>query len=401
MLQGAVRAASAETMNYLQLHDYLKDRVSLDGDRIPLEGGMSVRNHSFHSRHAALLPDGHGVGEPAGDVLDVADSLVGENLSFTYHVFQPDDARKSKGMVLLFHGFNEKHWHKYLPWASKILELTGKTVVLFPIAFHMNRAPAAWSDPRLMHAISKQRKKEFPNVLHSSLLNAAISTRLHGNPQRFIWSGLQTFHDVRDFIELCKNGDHPLFEKNPTVDILAYSIGGFLSEVLLLSNPGGLFSDTRLFMFCGGPVFNRISPVSRFILDSEANVRLYSFVVEHLESHLRHDPKLLAHLLDDSGVAFRSMLSYKFMADFREEGFRRMSGRIAAIALAGDEVIPPYEVENTLKGRNRDIPIDVQTFDFPYPYKHEDPFPAVEGIANQVDECFNKVFHVIGRFFAQ
>lgn len=391
--------ASAEAMNYLQLHDYLKDRVSFSGERIPLEGGMSVHNHAFHSRHASFLPDGHGHGEPAGDVLDVADSLVEENRSFTYHVFQPDHVRKSTGMVLLFHGFNEKHWHKYLPWAAKILELTGKTVVLFPIAFHMNRAPLAWSDFRLMHAISKRRKKEFPDVLHSSLLNAAISSRLHRNPQRFIWSGLQTFHDVRDFVELCKNGEHPLFAKNPTVDIMAYSIGGFLSEVLLLGNPGGLFSETRLFMFCGGPVFNRISPVSKFILDSEANVRLYSFVVEHLESHLKHDPKLFSHLHDASGVAFRSMLSYKFMADFREERFRKMSDRIAAIALAGDEVIPPYEVENTLKGRNRDIPINVQTFDFPYPYKHEDPFPAVAGIADQVDGSFNTVFQTVGDFF--
>lgn len=383
-------------MNYLQLHEYLKDRVTCDAERIPLKGGMSVFNHAFESRHTSFLPDS--CGGPAGDVLDTPDSQVEENRSFTYHIFQPDHVEKSRGMVLLFHGFNEKHWHKYLPWAAKILELTGKTVVLFPIAFHMNRAPVAWSDVRLMHAISRQRKKDFPDVLDSSLLNAAISTRLHRNPQRFIWSGLQTFHDVRDFVSQCRRGDHPRFAENPTVDIMAYSIGGFLSEVLLLSNPDGLFSDSKLFMFCGGPVFNRISPVSRFILDSEANVRLYSFVVEHLESHLRHDPKLLGHLSDLSGIAFRSMLSYKFMADFREDGFRKMSGRISAIALARDEVIPPYEVENTLRGRNRDIPVAVASLDFPYPYKHEDPFPATASIAGQVDQTFNSVFQTIGNF---
>lgn len=390
-------------MKYLQLYEHLKERVSFEKERIELNGGMSVHNFTFDSHHASLLPEGQGSGEPDGDLLDVADSLVTENKSFGYHVFKPDGVEKAGGMILLFHGFNEKHWFKYLPWAARILELTGKTVVLFPMAFHMNRAPVAWSDPRLMHMVSRKRRVEFPDILHSSLLNAAISTRLHRNPQRFIWSGLQTFHDVKDFVETCKSGNHPLFEKDVSIDIMAYSIGGFLSEVLLLSNPEGLFSDTRLFMFCGGPVFNRISPVSKFILDSEANVRLYSFLVEHLESHLKHDPKLSTWLDEGSGsgAAFRSMLSYKSKADFREERFRRMSGRISAIALARDEVIPPYEVENTLKGRNRDIAIPVETFDFPYAYKHEDPFPSLAGISDEVDRQFGRVFEKIGAFFEQ
>ncbi len=389
-------------MNYLELYEHLKSRVTFDEPQIELTGGMSVHNYSFHSRHSSLLPDGQESGEIAGDILDVADTLITENITFQYHVFQPDHVKKSDGMILLFHGFNEKHWFKYLPWAAKILETTGKSVVLFPIAFHMNRAPVAWSDARLMHLVSKHRKEQFPDILNSSLLNAAISTRLHKNPERFIWSGLQTFHDVTDFVGACKRGEHPLFERDVAVDIMAYSIGGFLSEVLLLSNPDSLFSDTKLFMFCGGPVFNRISPVSKFILDSEANVRLYSFVVEHLESHLKHNPKLSACLCDgsDSGIAFRSMLSYKSMTEFREERFKKMSRRISAIALAKDEVIPPYEVENTLKGRNRDIPINVETVDFPYSYKHEDPFPAVAGISSRVDECFEEVFQKIGGFLS-
>ncbi len=389
-------------MGYHDLYERLKSLVTFEEDRIELGGGMQVRNMSFDSTHADLLPGGSESEPHDGDILDAADGEVEENRSFRYHVFLPDGAARSREMILLFHGFNEKHWHKYLPWAAKLVELTGKAVVLFPIAFHMNRAPGAWSDPRLMHQMSRRRREEFPDVLHSSLLNAAISIRLHRNPQRFIWSGLQTFHDVRDFVATCRDGGHPLFERGVSVDILAYSIGGFLSEVLLLSNPDGLFSSTRLFMFCGGPVFNRISPVSRFILDSEANVRLYSFLVEHLESHLKHDSKL-REFLDkgsESGTAFRSMLSYKSMAAYREEGFRKMSDRIAAIALTRDEVIPPYEVENTLCGRFRDIPIPVESLNFPYPYKHEDPFPATPGIADEVTACFEEVFGKAARFLA-
>jgi hypothetical protein len=390
-------------MDYLPLYEYLKSCVSFGCARVELVGERSVHNGHFQSRHTSLLPDGQEFGGAVGDVLDVADTQVAENRSFQYHVFRSHRSVKSDGMILLLHGFNEKHWHKYLPWAFKLLEITGKTVVLFPLAFHMNRAPLAWSNSRLMHAISKRRKAQFPDILNSSLLNAAISTRLHLNPQRFIWSGLQTLEDLRDFVALCKKGEHPLFEKNVTVDILAYSIGGFLSEILLLSDPDSLFLDTRLFLFCGGPVFNRISPVSKFILDSEANVRLYSFLVEHLDSHLKHDPKLLHYLNDESGsgVAFRSMLSYNKMSDFREERFKRLAGRISAIALTKDEVIPPHEVENTLKGRKRDIPIAVETLDFPYAYKHEDPFPALAGISGQVNECFNQVFRDIGSFLSR
>lgn len=387
-------------MDYIRLYEHLRNRVSFDHGRIDQDLGFNAHKFRFQSNHAELLPGGQDTSLSEGTVLDVADVMVMENRDFPYHVFQPNSCQKSGSMILLLHGFNEKNWNKYLPWAARLLEITGKTVVLFPMAFHMDRAPAAWSDARLMRAVSNRRKEEFPEIMHSSLLNAAISTRLHSNPQRFIWSGLQTFEDIRDFVMSCRKGEHPLFEKHATVDIMAYSIGGFLSEVLLLCNPDGLFSETRLFMFCGGPVFNRISPVSKFILDSEANVRLYSFLVEHLESHLKHDAKLYEYLNDssESGVAFRSMLDYKKMADFREVRFGRLAERISAIALTRDEVIPPYEVKNTLKGRNREIPIQVETMDFPYPYKHEDPFPALAGISSEVDAAFNAVFETVGAF---
>ena len=96
----------------------------------------------------------------------------------------------------MLHGFNEKYWDKYLPWAKRLMEQTGKAVVLFPIAFHMNRAPHEWCERRLMHEVSDLRKKTFPDVICSSLVNVAISTRLQAKPQRFVWSGLQTYYDV-------------------------------------------------------------------------------------------------------------------------------------------------------------------------------------------------------------
>jgi len=398
ILRGETRHRVA--LNYASLYNHLKSRVGYDDDRIATDGASTVFNLTFHSDHAGILRDESKGEIGVGDALDVEDSLVVENATFRYHVFHPVGTGRSQDMILLFHGFNEKHWHKYLPWASRLVETTGKTVVLFPIAFHMNRAPLAWSNVRLMHAVSKHRRAEFPEIVHSSLSNAAISSRLHRNPQRFIWSGLQTFHDVIQFLDSCKRGEHPLFEKDFSIDILAYSIGAFLAEILLMSNPGGYFEKTKLCMFCGGPVFNRISPVSKFILDSEANVRLYSFLIEHLESHLRHDAKLAGTLSEKSeeGVAFRAMLNYRKMSDYREGKFRSMAPRIHAIGLVADEIIPPYEIESTLQGRNRDIPIPVEKFDFPYPHKHEDPFPALNSIAPEVTRAFDGVLESISGF---
>jgi hypothetical protein len=153
-------------------------------------------------------------------------------------------------------------------------------------------------------------------------------------------------------------------------------------------------------MFCGGAVFNRLSPVSKFILDSEANVSLYSYVVEHLESHMRRD-ELLRHYLGDAhpeGVNFRSMLSYKSQTEKRESIFRSMSDRILAVTLAKDTVVPAYEVVNTLQGAKRDIPIEVDILDFLYTYKHEDPFPALSSIADSVNKQFNLTFDRICGF---
>ena len=126
----------------------------------------------------------------------IKDIFVKENQSFIYQIMKPKGIEKAKKVVFLFHGFNERDWSKYLPWAKAICDGTGSTVVLFPIAFHMQRAPKEWGDTRDMYRLSELRKEKFPNIVNPSLTNVAISMRLHAMPQRVIWSGLQTYNDV-------------------------------------------------------------------------------------------------------------------------------------------------------------------------------------------------------------
>lgn len=405
-------------MKYNELHEYLRSVVCYDKNSVSIDASTELINCDFEShnykilpgeseyschKHQVLLNDEFFYSEKLDSlnpILDVHDSEVKENNKFRYHIFKPAGGAKSKQIILMFHGFNEKHWYKYLPWAKYLVEKTGKTLVLFPIAFHMNRAPYEWSDRRMMFQVSEHRKKMFPDVINSSLSNVAISSRLQAKPQRFFWSGLQTFYDVIQLVDQIRDGNHPEIDSTCSIDIFAYSIGSLLSQILLMNNPKGYFSDTKLCMFCGGAVFNRMSPVSKFILDSEANVALYSFVIEHLDSHVRNYARLSHYLgpKHPEGGNFLSMLNYKILRVAREETFRKLASQMIAITLEKDSVMPAYEVINTLQGIARDIPVKVYNLDFPYDYKHEDPFPVIPSYEKEVTESFTRVFDIASDF---
>ncbi|MDR1657263.1 MAG: DUF6051 family protein [Deltaproteobacteria bacterium] len=398
-------------MNYLELYEYLKNNVTYEPDVLRLEQGLTLKNYEFVSKTSLTSPNTPSAfdGEPGinpalaeemvafdetPDVLTLFgtdDDDIEENRRFLYHVLGPEDP--AEGAIILLHGFNERHWDKYLPMAVRLYELTGRAVVLFPIAFHMNRSPSTWHDARTMQKVSRYRKKLFPDIICSTLSNAAISVRLHADPARFFWSGHQSYEDLVTVAGQIRAGTHPAFKTGASINFFTYSIGTLLGEIIMMTNPEGLFSESKFVTFCGGPVFNRLSPVSKFILDSEANVRLYSFLVEHLDSHRRHDQKL-DQLLGQTevGLNFRALLNYRLDLNYREDKFRSLAPRILAVALAQDEVVPPFEVINTLQGSRRNLGVKVEVIDFPYPYRHEDPFPASAKHEDSVNYWFNRLF---------
>lgn len=407
-------------MKYPELFALLREKVNFQEDLIRIDETMEIRNFSFVSKNSGILP-----GEPAHEcmehcfstqaaffqndpkllpnpALDVHDAHVGDNIEFRYHVFKPAKSGRSRNVILFFHGFNEKNWSKYLPWAYRLSELTGKAVILFPIAFHMNRAPGSWSDRRLMSEISNQRKQNFPEIIGSSLVNAAISTRLHTKPQRFIWSGLQSYYDVLQLLEEIKLDMHPAISPEARFDFFAYSIGGLLAKTLLMTNKNNYFERSRLTLFCSGSVFSRLTPVCKFIMDSETEQALYRYIVGYMEMHLKNDP-WLGHFLSPEhpeGWNFLSLLNYNKLCEHRENMLKCLHDRIYAIALKKDTVIPSYEVVNTLQGRQRDIPVRVDIEDFPYAYRHEDPFPLKEQIKDEVDKHFSTTFSKLAGFLA-
>ncbi|HDP95625.1 MAG TPA: hypothetical protein ENN40_09735 [Candidatus Aminicenantes bacterium] len=334
----------------------------------------------------------------------LADALIPENLSFAYFMVtsRPIPAKPARGVILLFHGLNEKSWQKYLPWALRLHRGTGKPVILFPLAFHMDRAPAEWIEPRSMQVLSRERAARHPAIHAHSLANAAISERLEADPRRFAWSGLQSLYDLFDLCRRIRAGLHPGILPNPRIDLFAYSIGAFLALIAIMTNPGNIYSTSRLFCFCGGCVLNRTNPTSRYIMDSEATIALYAMYVEYLETEIRTNPRL-AHFISSmhpEGMFFRSLLDLNQMAEFRDLRLHQLRSRIRALVLKRDLVIPPLEVIYTLQGRHRKIPIRIRQTDFPYPYTHENPFPLQSSHSGQVTRMMDRTMAGASRFLS-
>jgi hypothetical protein len=295
------------------------------------------------------------------------DLTVAENITFSYPVFVPEDKSVTK-VIILLHGLNERSWTKYLSWAYRLCNDTGSYVVLFPISFHINRAPASWIDPRRMLDPLKERKDRYAEVEMASYANIALSNRLTDDPMRFFRSGYQTAFDIVKLMKHIKSGEQGLIPAGSRVNLFAYSIGAFLSQILMMGNPDGLFTESKLFMFCGGSVFSYMHGTSKLIMDSQAYERIYNFYLHDFEQTIKRRNPVSDFLRSSQlGMAFRSMIDIGRFRAFRESVFTKFTDQIRSIALLKDTVIPPEGIIRTMTGRFSHRS-QVQVWDFPYPY---------------------------------
>ena len=408
-------------MYYKELYDKLKSDFHINREQVALDNGSRLVTTRFRSPFARFLPNGRDLSNPLDRIfegiyafrdrffyneidriLKIDDSRVRENHDFRYPLFTSDSREARKGAIILFHGLNEKDWSKYLPWGYELHKRTGKTVILFPIAFHMNRSVDDWSNPRMMAHVSNDRRKLFDEIAGSSLANAAISTRLQQLPQRFFWSGLMTYNDIMLLIKKIREDKIPCLDDDAKVDIFSYSIGAFLAQILMLANENDTFGASRLFIFCGGSAFNRMTPVSREILDSKANIALYSYYIEHLDIELKKDKRIAEYLNADHGAGqiFRALLNQTNMSELREERLKQSADRIKAVLLKNDTVIPPYESVNLLQGDDRSIPVEIDICSPEYPHSHIKPFHEADAHAEAADKFFDFVFSKASDLFS-
>ncbi len=336
---------------------------------------------------------------PSGDFISQHDRMISENHSFSYPVFTPADT-KSDRVILLFHGLNERSWIKYLPWAKNLASMTGSYVVLFPISFHINRSPSTWKDPRAMRDLLNNRNSESGQSDMSSFANVALSNRLTEDPMRFFKSGYQTVEDIIRLTSDISTGNHPVIPRTSKIDIFAYSIGAFMSQIIMLGNPDNIFTDSRLFIFCGGSVFSNMKGASKFIMDKLAFDKVYDFYMQEFEGKIA-GKSALSDFLHTSpvGMAFRSMIDLARFRSFREARLKKLRDQISAIGLLKDKIIPVDGIRETLTGHTGRC--RYKELDFPFSYSHENPFPVVETpLSKVVDHWFETIFREAALFLA-
>jgi hypothetical protein len=328
-----------------------------------------------------------------------ADASISENQSFCYPVFVPPGRTKPKACILLLHGLNERNWDKYLCWAEYLAIHTQKPVILFPIAFHMNRSPSSWGDPRSMSALMHKRRLDAGDPRSLSFANAALSERLSKEPYRFFSSGLQTVHDITHLTRQIKNGEHPLFPDGAALDIFAYSIGSFLAEIILMANPLKLFSSSRLFVFCGGAIFSNMYGESRYIMDKTAYDRLFHFYCHDWFSKESKTVTMGELVSDNLLSAFNAMINPDLYKNERESFFESGKQRIGGISLEKDKVMPWSGVMACMGSQLAGQCFELM--DFPYNYTHESPFPTNGKIDDiSLNSSFQMVFQKSAAFLS-
>ena len=364
---------------YTELNSHFRQGV----DSHLEESGIDIRFFRFNSLSI----------NERGGTLPQTDSSIVENFSFEYPVFTLSDRIKQEEAILLLHGLNERNWSKYLPWAEFLCLHTGKPVLLFPIAFHINRAPVTWSNPRSLVNLLNFRKEEYTDDRSISYANVALSDRISRSPERFYLSGRQTWADLTVLFEEIKTGRHPLFKEGSKIDIFAYSIGAFLSQVALMANEKGLFSDSRLFMFCGGSIFRSMFGISRSILDKPAFEKLQHYYINNFGNE-----EVPLWERDNAFNAFLRMITPERFRSERENFFTRFKEKIRGITLSNDVVIPYHGVLEALGKKNGESTI--QLLDFSFPYTHENPFPHTTKDTTSLNNAFTSVFSRAAEFLA-
>ena len=353
----------------------IKDFFSNAHNNLPGEDEHIRRNPAFLALLKFYLSRSLAANKEIFNSLKTPDKDIPENNSFKYPVLINSNQKPAERIILLLHGLNERSWIKYLPWASGLSRKTGSAVILFPIAFHMNRSPAAWSDIRRMMPVVRERKGLLPDLEGGSFANAAISYRMQFAPQRFMLTGMQTFMDVVSLISMIKDGEYPELSPGASVNLFAYSIGATLAEILMMGNPRGYFSRSRAFLFCGGPALDLATPVNRAIIDNHAFSSLLQLFNDTLNG-TTDELKSLEHGTGNNAYRYlKSLLIFNRMNEERDSRFMELQDRIRVLALEEDQVMSPCALEKTFSESG----IPVETASFPYKYTHENPFPVIYG----------------------
>jgi len=386
-------------MEFTKTYNYLKGIFSLSNGETTLEGDSGIfKTMPFVSDSNPIPFNRTGIYNGVkGHTYAAEDATIAENIQFSYPVYIPAGGEQYAKAIILLHGLNERSWHKYLPWAKYLGDKTNRPVILFPLAFHMNRSPEQWANPRQMMPLLNSRKK-LEGVQMATFANIALSQRLSDDPLRFFTSGKQSADDIVKLLGEIKEGAIPFLQKDAHIDFFSYSIGSFLSQILFLANPNDLLSTAKLFIFCGGALFDQMRGTSRLIMDSYAYSSLRRYYLHDFPIELKFRSPFSSYVRGGVlGEAFIAMISEESNRSFREHRFQQLRNQLRVVALRKDSVMSAAAVKQAFACTRSD---SVYTeLDFPFDYTHENPFPIYPNDKSaDVDKAFEEVFAMATEF---
>jgi hypothetical protein len=347
----------------------------------PDEGAevFSLRFRSNQIQHllgcSSYRCEEHGLdfeGEPTADGL--ADCDIKENLEFRYpflRAIEKNAKGKSRHLVVLLHGLNERSFSKYVPWAYQLWRNTGAAVALFPLSFHVNRVHPSWGRTLDSHLA---RRKLRPGNENVHLFNCVLSERLELRPERFFWGGVQSYRDVVDLVRSIREDKHAYVHPEAQIDFLGYSAGGYLGLGLMLGDEDGMLSQSRCVLFESGASMRSTHLSTRLIMDMACEVSLMKLFVRFTA---RMANPRLTHWLSEhpEGRWLRALFGEEKERVSFEARLRAIGPRLLAIANTHDEVIPASAIFNTLTGKHRDTGVRVDELTLGV---HEHPFVCLD-----------------------
>jgi len=302
------------------------------------------------------------------------DQNIAENNEFFYYLIKPRKIDRINDVVIISHGLNEQRYQKMLPWALELVK-NNFAVIIFPMAFHINRRPKEWSI-----------KGSF---------NKRVSERLTENPKRFYLGGLQSYFDVMSLvkkIKLIEKEDfyEDLFSEDTKVHFLGYSASGYLVLILHLINQDNLFSDSKSVLFCSGASVDFIDPATIYIMSKEASESLFNFY----KSYSMGDTEFNKLYNTEIGFWFKNIF-LNTDNEKLEEKLNELGKNILVIANSNDKIIKAEGIKRNLKGlRIIELGLGIHEFPFNNIGYEEDYESAVSAIRNNIGTIhFNKEFN--------
>jgi hypothetical protein len=311
----------------------------------------------YQSRHAHLLhPD---------------DQDEAENLAFALPLVLPRRPAPFDRVIIILHGLNESEYRKFFPWACTLAS-AGFPVLLFPIAFLVNRRPRHWMGNAETQRCLQERQA-LPGNLVATRYNTILSARIERHPERLFLGGRQSYFDLLGLVASLRHGaltvedgqDGTLvpwrpFAEGTRIDFLAYSIGGYLTLGLLLGEGDTPdLAESQAVVFAAAAPFTHLNPalnanpLSPFILDRRATDRVRQFYAAVEADSLLDNPQ---------GRWCRAILRAEHAV--LDPPLQRLRTRLFTIGNTADTVIPPDGMEETFGPLDCLVPLGAHEYPF-------------------------------------